>query len=217
MTSPPPPTNTVTMLPVFLKLDGRRALVVGGGPIASRKASELLEAGAHVVAISPAFVDGFPNVERHERRYAHGDAGGFAIVFACTGERDVDDRVSLDAQAANALVNVVDRPDVSTFYSAAVLKRGPVIVAVGTSGASPTLARKVRDKIDEMLPPGIALLGEALGRARPRLIARFPRMDERARAVEAFVERAWWRFLASPTRNDVAKDIDEAVERELCT
>lgn len=211
-------TGTTSLLPIFVKLDGRRALVVGGGPIAARKANELLDVGAVVVAVSPSFCDAFPvhaRVERIARPFTAGDTRGAAIVFACTGEIDVDDAVSRDAQQHNAIVNVVDRPEVSTFYSAATVRRGPVVVAVGTSGASPTLARKVRDKIDEMLPAGVALLGESLGRARPRLLARYPRMDERARVVEEFVERAWWRFFAGPVRADVALDIENAVEREL--
>ena len=96
-----------------------------------------------------------------------------------------------------------------------MVRRGPVVVAVGTSGASPTLARIVRNKIDELLPAGVGLLGEALGRARPRLLARWPRMDERTRAIESFVERAWWRFLEGPQRADVGRDIEAAVESEL--
>jgi siroheme synthase-like protein len=206
------------MLPIFVKLDGRRAVVVGGGPIAARKTNELLDVGAVVVAVSPSFSDAFPvhaRVQRIERPFAAGDTRGAAIVFSCTGEPQVDDEVSRDAQQHGTLVNVVDKPDLSTFYSAATVRRGPVVVAVGTSGASPTLARKVRDKIDEMLPAGIAQLGESLGRARPRLLARYPRMDERARVVEAFVERAWWRFFAGPVRADVARDIETAVESEL--
>jgi siroheme synthase-like protein len=205
-------------MPIFVKLDGRRALVVGGGPIGARKASELLDVGALVVVVSPSFIDAFPahaRVERIVRPYAAGDARGAAIVFACTGDVAVDDAVSRDAQQHGALINVVDRPEVSTFYSGAVVRRGPVVVAVGTAGASPTLARKVRDKIDEMLPAGIGLLGASLGRARPRLLVRYPRMDERARVVEQFVERAWWKFFAGPVRADVARDIDDAVEREL--
>lgn len=204
-----------SLLPVFLKLEGRPALVVGGGPIGARKAGELLDAGAHVLAVSTAFIEAFPAVERRQRAFQAGDTRGMAIVFACTGVPLVDDSVARDAEAHGALVNVVDRPEVSAFYSAAVVRRGPLTVAVGTSGASPTLARAVRDRIDALLPTGVGLLAEALGRVRPRLLARYPQMSERTVIVERFIERAWGRLAAGAERADVARDLEAAVEREL--
>lgn len=204
------------MLPIFVKLANERVVVVGGGPIAARKAVELNEAGAHVVVVSPAFTETFPDVaERVERAFARGDTHGAVLVFACTGDRAVDDAVAADARESGALVNVVDRAEVSSFYSAATVKRGPVVVAVGTAGASPTLARKVRDRIDEVLPAGLGILGEILGRARPRLLAKYPDMNERARVLEAFVERSWWRFFAGPARPELGNDIERAVNTEL--
>jgi siroheme synthase-like protein len=204
------------LLPVFLKLAGRSTLVVGGGTVAACKAGELLDAGAHVVAVSLAFVDAFPAVtERLHRAFQAGDARGATIVFACTGDPAVDDAVARDAEAHGALVNVVDRPEACGFYSGAIVRRGPLVVAVGTSGASPTLARYVRDRINEVLPAGVGVLGEVLGSARPRLLARYPAMPERTRILDTFVKRAWWRFFAGPTRADLARDIEVAVEREL--
>ena len=153
-----------SLLPVFLKLAGRRAVVVGGGPIAARKVLELHDAGANVVVVSLAFIDSFPAVERIERAFQPGDTQGASIVFACTGVPLIDDSVCRDAEANGALVNAVDRPEVSGFYSAAVVRRGPVTIAVGTSGASPTLARKVRDRIDEVLPAGARECSEVVDR-----------------------------------------------------
>jgi siroheme synthase-like protein len=133
------------------------------------------------------------------------------IVFACTGERDIDDAVSADAAETGALVNVVDRPEASAFYSAATVRRGPVVVAVGTAGASPTLARMVRDRVASALPPEVGALGDVLGRVRPRLLAKYPDMNMRARLLEGFVERC----LTGQAGQASVDDIERAVEAEL--
>jgi siroheme synthase-like protein len=178
------------LYPLFLKLEGKRALVVGGGEIGLHKARELAASGARVVVVSEVF-SGEVAGERVQRKFERGDARGAFIVIAATGVREVDDAVAADGREHGALVNVVDRSDVSDFYAGAVVRRGPLAVVVGTSGASPALARKVRQKIEEVLPASIATLAQRLGDARPRLLARFPDFHERARVLDQFVERAW--------------------------
>jgi uroporphyrin-III C-methyltransferase/precorrin-2 dehydrogenase/sirohydrochlorin ferrochelatase len=111
-------------------------------------------------------------------------------------------------------VNAVDDVDGSDFYTGGIVRRGPVIVAVGTSGASPSLARQVRKLIDAALPQALGPLAEALGHARPRLLARYPSFSERAAKLEQFVERALARIApssssAGATTSEAAHWIDE--------
>jgi siroheme synthase-like protein len=204
------------MYPLFLKLEGRRVLVVGAGAVGAHKARELAAAGAHVVVVATHVRAELPaGVEVHARAFAAGDAKGAAVVIAATGDVVVDDAVAADARAHGALVNVVDRPAACDFYCGAVVTRGPVTVLVGTSGASPVLARKVRDRIEQMLPEALGVLADALGAARPRLLARFPVFAERARVLDSFVDRAWFRFVAGPKEADLRARIDASIEDEL--
>lgn len=185
-------TSLPPMYPVFLKLAGERCVVVGGGRIGCQKAAELLEAGAQVVVISPDFHASFgelgDRVERVERPWRSGDLGGARVVFSATGNSAVDEQVFAEGRAAGALVNVVDVVDRCDFYAGSVVRRGPVVVAISTSGASPSLAIALKRRIGVLVGEGHGVLARALGEARPALLSRYPVYGERARRLGAFVE-----------------------------
>jgi len=155
-------------LPVSLVVAGRRCLVVGGGPVALRKASALCEAGAALTAVAPSFVEGFLELPArlHRRPYQPGEAASYRLVVAATGRREVDRQVSADAEAAGVLVNAVDDPASCSLIWPAVLRRGCVTVAVSTGGASPALASWLRDRIAALVGPETAVLAELVGAAR---------------------------------------------------
>lgn len=159
--------------PVFLQIRDARALVVGGGRVALRKCRDLRAAGANVTVVAPDFCAGFSrmrSIERLERRFRVTDVRGCVAVIAATDSTEVNVRVASAARRSGIPVNVVDDAALSTFIVPAVLRRGPVVVAVSTGGASPTLARNVRDGIDEALGPGLGGQAEFLARARPRVL-----------------------------------------------
>lgn len=184
------------LFPVFLKLQDRLCVVVGGGPIGAHKAKELLAAGARVRTVSPAFDAAWDElgVERHVRAFTAGDCAGAALVFAATGEPDVDAAIALDARAHGAWLNVVDVPERCDFYSGSTVRRGPLVVVIGTGGASPALARKVRERIDAVLPEALGVLATALGEARAQLLMRYPELATRAKVLDAFVTEAFTRL-----------------------
>lgn len=193
--------------PLFLKLEGAPCLVVGGGPIGARKAEELLAAGARVTLVSPVTADDWSallsRVHHEARVFAAGDARGMRIVFACTGIALVDDAVAADGRAHGALVNAADRNVSCDFYTGAVVRRGPLQVVVGTGGASPALARKLRQRLEEDLPSGVGELARVLGEARPRLLARYPAFSERAQRLDTFVSAALARISGTTTSADI--------------
>lgn len=135
--------------PIFLDLEGVAVLVVGGGPIALRKAAGLAEAGAIVTAIAPDLVDGFDSVARRieRRRYRRGDVADYQLVIAATNDPAVNAQVAADARAKRVWVNSADDPNNCSFILPAVARRGPLIVAVSTGGASPALASRMRTSI----------------------------------------------------------------------
>ena len=174
------------LYPVGLVVRGRRCLVVGGGRVAARKVASLVACGAAVTVVAPevheatrdlaesgvlAAIDDSP-LQVELRPYRSGEAAGFQLVVAATGDPAVDDAVHRDAEAAGVWVNVADDPSRCSFVLPAVARHGDVTVAVSTGGSSPALAVWLRDRVEDCIGPGMgelaALLAEARGRVRER-------------------------------------------------
>jgi len=170
MTDPAPPT----FYPVSLDVTGRRCLVVGGGPVAARKARGLVACGARVTVVAPDLAPEMetvaPQLHEVERRpYAAGDAARFRLVVAATGIPGVDGQVFADAEAAGVWVNSADDRAHSSFILPAVHRDGPVTVAVSTAGRSPALASWLRDRLSAACGDGIGTLAQILGDARAQM------------------------------------------------
>jgi siroheme synthase-like protein len=155
--------------PIMLDLTDVPVLVVGGGNIASRKAAQLLDAGALVTVVAPYVQDRL--AERaavvHRRPYEAADIAGHRLVMTATDVPAVNAQVAQDAKAAGIWVNSADDPENCTFILPAVTRQGPVVVSVGTDGSSPALARHLRDRIaNEIVTPGIADVAAELARQR---------------------------------------------------
>jgi len=170
MTDPAPPT----FYPVSLDVTGRRCLVVGGGPVAARKARGLVACGARVTVVAPDLAPEMetvvPQLHEVERRpYAAGDAARFRLVVAATGIPRVDGQVYADAEAAGVWVNSADDRAHSSFILPAVHRDGPVTVAVSTAGRSPALASWLRDRLSAACGGGIGTLAQILGDARAQM------------------------------------------------
>lgn len=204
--------------PVFLQLTDELVTVVGGGPIAARKAEELLQSGARLRWVSPVFdgdayaVSGrFPDrIDLLRRRFRPGDTREARVVIAATSDSEVNAQVREDARRFGGLVNVVDVPELCDFYAGGVVRRGDVVVAVGTGGRAPALAGHLRRWLEAALPVRLGVLAGALGRLRPRLLRELPNYRIRADALAAFLARV---FDQVDTLDDRA--LAERVEREL--
>jgi siroheme synthase-like protein len=158
---------------VALDLSGRSCLVVGGGPVAARKAEGLLECGAQVTVVAP---DIDPSLEGSgatliRRPYRPPEAGGYRYVVAATGVAEVDAAVAADAEAAGVWVNSADDPANSSAILPSVHRDGPVTVAVSTGGASPAMAAWLRRRIAAGLDENLGALAELFAGARVRLLA----------------------------------------------
>jgi uroporphyrin-III C-methyltransferase/precorrin-2 dehydrogenase/sirohydrochlorin ferrochelatase len=150
--------------PLFLSLRDRRALVVGGGEAAARKAELLLRAGARITLIAYTVTGEIAQLIADGRVAwaGHGfetsDLDGVALVIVATDDGALQVRVSQAAQQRCVPVNVVDRPKLSSFIMPAIVDRGPITVAISTGGAAPALARKLRAEIERALPATIGRL-----------------------------------------------------------
>ncbi len=141
------------LYPIFLNLHGKRALVVGAGPVALRKTQGLLECGAQVTIVSPEIAPEFASlpVTLRRRRYRASDLRGQALVFASTNDRDVNHRIAAQASGLGIPVNVADAPGECTFHVPARIRRGDLQLAISTSGRSPRVAKALRQRIEALL------------------------------------------------------------------
>lgn len=137
--------------PAYLNITGRRAVVIGGGEVAERKIVQLVASGADVTLVSP---DATPGLERLasdgrvrwiRRPYAPGDLAGAWLAIAATDDADLHRSIHAEAEREKTLLNVVDVTELCGFIAPSIVQRGPVTVAISTGGASPALARKLRE------------------------------------------------------------------------
>jgi len=177
----------MTLFPLFADLAGRPVLVVGGGPVAARKAAALREAGAAVAVGAPELNDELARLAR-EGAVRH-IAGAFEpawldgmwLAIAATGDRAVNARVAEAAAARRILANVVDDPALSSFQVPSIVDRSPLVVAISSSGAAPVLARRLRERIESLFDHALAPLAQLAARQRARIRAGRPDLGERRR------------------------------------
>ncbi len=177
--------------PVVLLLAGRKALVVGGGRVARRKARALADAGAevHVVALEIApEIAADPRFTCHAEPYAAPHLDGARVAVAATGDASVNARVATDARAAGVWVNVVDVPDLSDFIVPAVVRRGDLVVAVTTGGAAPSLSRRIRERLEQEFGPEYEPYLAAAREVRERVKASGLSPERRRRLFERLTE-----------------------------
>ena len=147
--------NPLVYYPIFLNLEGKKCVVVGGGEVALRKVRTLLNCGAKVVVVSPALNSDLAQLAEAgtisviSREYEPKDLTDAVIVVAATDIAEVNQNIAKKARKHGILVNVVDRPEESDFIMPSLVRRGDLILAVSTSGASPALAKKIRMRLEQ--------------------------------------------------------------------
>ena len=179
-------------LPIFLRVQNRLAVVVGGGAVAARKAELLLKCGARVRLVAPELAAGTQELLRdhgaaHEMSHLRASFDvthleGAALVIAATDSAALNAQVSQAARTRGVPVNVADDADHSDFILPAIVDRSPVIVAVSSAGTAPVLARRVREQIEALLPARLGLLARFAGRQRERV----------NRQLEPALRRPFW-------------------------
>jgi precorrin-2 dehydrogenase/sirohydrochlorin ferrochelatase len=138
----------------MLRLEGKRIVVVGGGKVAERKVSGLLGTGARVMVVSPEATEDIQRlfhagkIEWVQGHFSGGDLQGALIVFAATNDKVLNLSIK-DSAEPHQLVMVVDDPEESDFHLPSTFHRGRLSISVSTGGASPTLARKIREQLEQ--------------------------------------------------------------------
>lgn len=167
-----------TLFPVFLRLDRLNTLVVGGGNVALEKVSALLRNSpeARVTMVAPfyreellEYLADFPLVERLERKFEFGDLEGRDVVICATDDRDLHVQIKLRASEKHLLCNVADTPDLCDFYLGSIVQKGDLKIAISTNGKSPTLAKRIRAFLEDVIPDEIQAGLEGMEEARKTL------------------------------------------------
>jgi precorrin-2 dehydrogenase/sirohydrochlorin ferrochelatase len=180
--------------PIQLDLKGRPCLVVGGGEVALRKARSLVEAGAEVTVVAPEVhpkLRAFGGVNLVERAWRDTDLHGVFLVVVATDDAVTNRAVARDAADLGLLVNVVDCPALSNFIVPATLRRGELSISISTGGASPALARRLREKLEAQFGEEYAALVEVVAEARKLVIERVPDEARRGEILREFAHERW--------------------------
>jgi siroheme synthase-like protein len=176
-----------------LRLTGRRAVVIGGGPVGLEKVEGLLACDAGVTLVAPEALPELVqlalegSIRWEQREYEPDDLDGALIAIAATDDTDLNVRVFEDAEARSMLVNVVDVPPLCNFILPAIVRSGPLAVAISTAGASPALAKRMKREIAEEFGEPYAQLAVILNDVRGWAKATLPTYQDRKRFFEEIV------------------------------
>ena len=179
--------------PIYLDVKGKRCVVVGGGEVAYRKALGLKEIGAEVVVIAPEFYKELRSergVTLLRQKYSGECLAGASLVIAATDDKEVNQKVWEDAHRHGLLVNVVDQPGLCNFIVPSVVNRGELQISISTGGASPALAKRIRQELEDLFGPEYSELTRLLSKLRPLVISSVKEEGKRRQVFE---------LLSSPT------------------
>ncbi|MCB1049414.1 MAG: bifunctional precorrin-2 dehydrogenase/sirohydrochlorin ferrochelatase [Acidobacteria bacterium] len=180
--------------PIYLRLQNRPILLVGGGSIAWQKWLGIKTFGAKVTVVATHFNADFENessehLSKKQRSYQASDLAGQVLVFAATNDPEVNHQVVGQARELGIWANAVDDPPFCDFYVPAQVVQGPLQVAISSNGTSPTLTKQIKQRIqNEILTPDMAVLAELLGQFRPRVQNLITGFQNRKRFWEKVME-----------------------------
>ena len=204
--------------PVFLDMTEARVVIGGGGEIALAKLRLLLKTDAQITLCAPDFT---PEIKAHHprvtlvRRPLLGcDLHSARLVYAATGDATEDARIAVLGRKAGALVNVVDNLAASDFLTPAIVDRAPVVVAIGTEGAAPVLARKIKAHLEEVLPASLGILAR-IGKGFRAMAEHLPQGARRRDFWAEYYDTTGPRALTQGGEKQVEQALDELLSRHL--
>jgi precorrin-2 dehydrogenase/sirohydrochlorin ferrochelatase len=201
-----------SLFPLFLRLEGRRTLLVGAGSIASQKLESLLSAEAQIHVVAPEASESVQELAREgrlcwsKREFRASDLTNVILVIAATGNPTVNEIVFREARARGVLCNAVDEPERCDFYYPAVVRRGDLQIAISTAGHSPALAQRIRRELETQFSPEYAGWLAWLGAVRTLFFRRPMDSDRRRNALHRIASSdVYERFVQARTAKGVAR------------
>lgn len=197
--------------PICVNLKGKNCLVVGGGEVAERKVESLLQAGGSVRLVSPEVTPAISQWARQgkikwvRRAFQPTDFKGVFLAVAATDNPPLHNRIFQICQKKNILLNVVDVPARCNFIVPAVVRRGSLMLAVSTNGASPGLSKKIRQKLEKVFGEEYSIFLRWMEEARPKLVKRIPTQQGRKKLFERLIDSPVLKLLAQGQRKQAKK------------
>lgn len=209
------------LFPVYLKLNAVRCLVVGGGAVAERKVLALLETGCFITVVAPAISPVLTELNEqglitvYQQEFTDDCLTelqtGRSLVFAATNDEDVNHQIFEQADRRGLMVNVVDDPEYCSFFVPAVVRRGDLSIAVSTSGRSPLLARRLREKLEVDFGPEYAIWVEILGECRARVLKSALNETDRKEVFKELIDSDLLSLLKEGKIDQVRERVDECL------
>jgi precorrin-2 dehydrogenase / sirohydrochlorin ferrochelatase len=178
------------LYPIFVNIENRLAVIVGGGEVAYRKLNDLLDSGAKIKIIAPVIKKGIKDlqtknrdfIEIIQREYKYRDIEGAYIIFAATNNPEINKSIYQEAEKKQIPVNSADDPDNCSFFVPSMTRKGDLIIAVSTSGDSPAMAARLRRSLEKNIPKNIEDILSALRKAR-EILKSMKNLTQSERAV----------------------------------
>lgn len=205
--------STVQYLPIFTKLDDRPVLVVGGGDVALRKCQAFLKARAQVTVVAPEFCTELTELAAQEKLtlvkeyFDTHHVLGMMLVIAATDNETVNQAVFDAANAQNIFVNVVDDQPKCGFIFPSIVDRDPITIAISSAGTAPVLARRIREKLETVIPHHTGKLARLAGDFRDQVKARFKSFSDR--------RQFWERVFDSSVVSKVQTGDEQGAQQQL--
>lgn len=204
--------------PIFIDIEDRPVVIIGGGEVCARKAETMMRYGARVRIISPRFTDeieawaaaGKLSIERRE--YQSADIDGANLVIASTDDTAVNERIAADSRARRIPVNVVDVTPLCEFIVPAIIEKGSVQIAVSTGGKSPALARTLKEDLQRQIGPEYTEVNDILGTLRDGAKATLPTDVDRKRFFDGIMASGILGMLREGRRSEAYRTIAHACE-----
>jgi siroheme synthase-like protein len=181
--------------PIFLDIEDRDVVIIGGGPVCERKAETMMKYGARVTVVAPTFTDQIAQwaksgaLKIRKKKYDAADLDGASIVIASTDDEGVNTQIASDCRKRKIPVNVVDVTHLCEFIVPAIVESGSIQLAVSTGGKSPALARTLKEDLQKFVGPEYAEINDLLGTLRPSAKRVLPTDVDRKRFFDGIIAR----------------------------
>jgi siroheme synthase-like protein len=181
--------------PIFLDIEGRNVIIIGGGNVCARKAETMMHYGARVTVVSPEFTDEIEGwaregcLQTRRKTYDAGDLDGAHIVIASTDHQSVNEQIAADCRERRIPVNVVDVTPLCEFIVPAILEKQGIQIAISTGGKSPALARTLKEDLQRLVGPEYSEVNEMLGSLRDSAKSVLPTDIDRKRFFDGIIAK----------------------------
>lgn len=204
--------------PIFLDIENRSVVIIGGGNVCARKAETMMKYGAKVTVVSPEF---HPDIEQYaaegkleirRKPYEESDLEGASVVIASTDDPCINGRVARDSRRRKIPVNVVDVTHLCEFIVPAIVEQGSIQIAVSTGGKSPALARTLKEDLQTLVGPEYADVNDILGSLRAAAKKTLPTDVDRKRFFDGIIARGILKMLRDGRRREAFQAIAQACD-----